>query len=153
MITLEMMMTDEKPNKHKDLPIAEQAGGIVIWADKVVLRLTKGGHLVFPKGHIEEGETPEQTAVREIQEECGLNTEVVSVAGAISFKKGHSVRRVTYYVMRVVGETDEIGERLGKDTFPVPVDWASHLLTFKNTRKLLKGVRTQVDRLVAGAER
>jgi 8-oxo-dGTP pyrophosphatase MutT (NUDIX family) len=148
------MATHEKPKKKsRNLSIAEQAGGIIIWGDKVVLRLTGAGHLVFPKGHIEPGETAEQTAIREIEEECGLITEIVGVAGAISFKKGHSMRRVTYYLMKVAGESDEIGEHLGIDTFPVPVSWAANLLTFKNTRKLLKGVSLQVERMVAAAAR
>jgi diadenosine hexaphosphate hydrolase (ATP-forming) len=146
------MSIHDKPKKSRDLPIAEQAGGIVIWGDKVVLRLTKAGHLVLPKGHIEAGETPEQTAIREIEEECGLRTETVGVAGAIAFKKGHSMRRVTFYVMKVTGETDEIDKHLGIDTFPVPVSWARNLLTFKNTRKLLKGVGPQVERMVTAAE-
>lgn len=33
----------------------------------------KGGHWEFPKGHVEPGETEEQTVVREISEETGLN--------------------------------------------------------------------------------
>lgn len=144
------MADDESTSKKStNLPIAEQAGGIIIWDDKVVLRLTKAKHLVFPKGHVEPGETLEQTAVREIQEECGLDTEPVSVAGAIAFKKGHSMRRVTYYLMRVTGETPELQDHLGKDTFPVPVDWADHLLTFKNTRKLLRGALPQIERMMA----
>ena len=146
------MAVHEKTKKSRDLPIAEQAGGIVVWGDKIVLRRTKAGHLVFPKGHIEAGETPEQTAIREIEEECGLVTEIVGVAGAIAFKKGHSMRRVTYYVLKVTAESGEIDQHLGIDTFPVPLDWASNLLTFKNTRKLLKGVSLKVERMVAGAD-
>jgi 8-oxo-dGTP pyrophosphatase MutT (NUDIX family) len=146
-----IMTSFDKRERRNGLPIAEQAGGIVVWGDKVVLRLTKAGHLVFPKGHIEAGETPEQTAVREIEEECGLITEAVGVAGAISFKKGHTMRRVTYYVMKVTGEAREIDEHVGADTFPVPLDWAHNLLTFKNSRKLLKGVKHQVERMLAAS--
>lgn len=38
------------------------------------------GHWDFPKGAVEKGETPEQTMVREVQEETGL-VNVVPVAG------------------------------------------------------------------------
>jgi len=132
-----------------ELPIVAQAGGIVIWDDKVVLRLTKKRHLVFPKGHIEPGETLEQAAVREVREECGLVTEPVELAGEILFTRAQSVLHVAYYLMRVTRESDDIHEHLGIDTFPVPVDWAQRLLTFKKTRKLLKGVSPQLERLVA----
>ena len=36
------------------------------------------GHWGFPKGHIEKGETPEQTATREFQEETGIkNVQII----------------------------------------------------------------------------
>lgn len=148
-----MPKNDQKRSKDAGLPIAEQAGGIIVWDDKIVLRLTKGGHLVFPKGHIEPGESPDQTAVREIQEETGLITEPVAVAGTIMFRKGHAIRRVTYYLVRVLREDKDYGHHVGIDTFPVPLRWAQHLLTFKNSRKLLKGVEPQLERMVMIAGR
>ena len=36
------------------------------------------GHYGFPKGHAELGETEEETAIREISEEVGLRTRIVS---------------------------------------------------------------------------
>ncbi len=36
----------------------------------------RGGHWGFPKGHIEAGETEEETAIREIREETGLEVEL-----------------------------------------------------------------------------
>ncbi|MFC1644343.1 NUDIX domain-containing protein [Candidatus Omnitrophota bacterium] len=52
------------------------AGGVVIKKEKGELRvlLVKDsyGHWTWAKGHIEEGEAPEEAAVREIWEETGL---------------------------------------------------------------------------------
>ena len=39
----------------------------------------------LPKGHIEEGETPEQAAVREVQEETGIQSEIAKELGVINF--------------------------------------------------------------------
>jgi len=39
---------------------------------KYVLAQAIGGHYGFPKGHVELGETEEETALREIREEVGL---------------------------------------------------------------------------------
>ena len=36
----------------------------------------RGGHWGFPKGHVEAGETEEETAIREIREETGLEVEL-----------------------------------------------------------------------------
>ena len=56
-----------------------QAGGIIVWRDRVVLRRTLLGEWVFPKGWIDPGESLEQTALREVREETGLETEIVEL--------------------------------------------------------------------------
>ena len=50
-------------------------------------RTDRRGRLLWslPKGHIEEGETPEDTAVREVAEETGIIGEVVAPLGIIDF--------------------------------------------------------------------
>ncbi len=53
------------------------SGGVIIKREesssfKVLLVEDRFGHWTWPKGHIEKGETPEDTAVREITEETGL---------------------------------------------------------------------------------
>jgi len=61
--------------------MAEQqfsAGGVVIRKNEekieVLLIKDRFGHWTWPKGHIEDGETPGQAAIREITEETGLRT-------------------------------------------------------------------------------
>ncbi|WP_189209031.1 MULTISPECIES: NUDIX hydrolase [Actinokineospora] len=67
------------------------AGGMVLDADRdrvaLIGRLDRRGRLLWslPKGHIEAGETPEQTAVREIAEETGIDGEVVRPLGTIDY--------------------------------------------------------------------
>jgi 8-oxo-dGTP pyrophosphatase MutT (NUDIX family) len=52
------------------------AGGVVVKkvddALRVLLIKDSYGHWTWPKGHAESGETPEETALREISEETGL---------------------------------------------------------------------------------
>jgi 8-oxo-dGTP pyrophosphatase MutT (NUDIX family) len=50
---------------------AETAGGAVLQDGKILI-IRKKGTYDLPKGHLEEGETPEQAAVREVEEECGI---------------------------------------------------------------------------------
>ena len=46
---------------------------IVFCQNKVLVLETKHNEFVFPKGHIEEGETSKDAAIRECQEESGVN--------------------------------------------------------------------------------
>lgn len=42
----------------------------------LLIRHVNGGHWAFPKGHVEKGETEEETALREIREETGLKVKL-----------------------------------------------------------------------------
>jgi 8-oxo-dGTP pyrophosphatase MutT (NUDIX family) len=48
------------------------AGGLVKHASGRYLFIEKKGKLDLPKGHIESGEEPEECALREVNEECGI---------------------------------------------------------------------------------
>jgi 8-oxo-dGTP pyrophosphatase MutT (NUDIX family) len=49
------------------------AGGLVLNAKKEILFIYKANKWDLPKGRIEKGETIEETAVREVEEECGIS--------------------------------------------------------------------------------
>ena len=51
--------------------MAPAAGGVVITEDKIV-SITRHNIPDLPKGHIEKGESPEQAALREVEEETGI---------------------------------------------------------------------------------
>jgi ADP-ribose pyrophosphatase YjhB (NUDIX family) len=75
----------------------------------------------LPKGHIEEGETPEVAAIREVAEETGITSEIAKSLGVIDFwfmaggKRIH--KTVHHFLFREVGgtlqaqvsEVDEVG--------------------------------------------
>ncbi len=44
---------------------------------KYILITNISGHVGFPKGHVEYGETEKQTALREVYEETGVHTEII----------------------------------------------------------------------------
>ncbi len=53
--------------------IVEAAGGIVRREDGKMLAIYRRGKWDLPKGKVEKGEFYKQTAIREVQEECGLS--------------------------------------------------------------------------------
>lgn len=54
----------------------------------LVLRRSDREEWVFPKGHIEEGEQPEDAAIREVLEETGLQIQIVASIGLTRYKFG-----------------------------------------------------------------
>lgn len=94
------------------------AGGIVYRRNKnndieILLIQDSKDRWTIPKGHIEEGETAQETAVREIGEEAGLSdVEVICWLGKIHFR----YRRLTtlvlmttqIYLVRAKGDTNNI---------------------------------------------
>ena len=91
------------------------AGGLVVdLAGEVprgalIGRTDRQGRLLWslPKGHIEEGETAEQAALREVEEETGIAGEIVAELGVIDFwfvAEGRRIHKtVRHYLMRRVG--------------------------------------------------
>ncbi len=82
------------------------SGGVVFLGKKVLLLRKINGDWVLPKGKIEAGETPNETAIREVFEETGIHAEIVAFLGetAYQFKNmwsNHEVidKNVHWYVM------------------------------------------------------
>lgn len=70
------VLYDEDPEKlfaiFKSCFTCVKAGGGAVIQNSDVLVIKRLGMIDLPKGHLEYGETIEQCAVREVEEECGL---------------------------------------------------------------------------------
>ncbi|MFN8284460.1 MAG: NUDIX domain-containing protein [Chitinophagales bacterium] len=78
----------------------EAAGGVVFNAKQEILLIHRRGFWDLPKGKEEEGETIEETAVREVEEETGLTN--VSIIKPIRFK--HLENEATYHSYELKGK-------------------------------------------------
>ena len=56
----------------------KSCGCIVLNNEQVLLVKHNKGHWDFPKGHVEEGETEKQTALREVKEETNIDVQIIS---------------------------------------------------------------------------
>ena len=89
----------------------EKSCGIVVFDEgKVLLIKHNGGHISFPKGHVEEGETDKETAFREVKEETGIEAEILSDKTFTNgYKPKEGVWKDVYYF---------VGKRIGGELKP-----------------------------------
>jgi 8-oxo-dGTP pyrophosphatase MutT (NUDIX family) len=85
----------------------DAAGGVVIQDSRVLVLLRPSrAEIRLPKGHIEEGETQQEAALREVTEESGYaNLEVVDGLGhqvvEFDYKGNHVIRNEYYFLMHL----------------------------------------------------
>ena len=90
----------------------EKSGGGVVFKREprnlqcLLIKHRKGGHWAFPKGHVEAGETEEQTAKREIWEETGVHVHMLEgFREMVSYKIGRDVKKdVVYFLCEIDGD-------------------------------------------------
>lgn len=103
----------------------------------------------FPKGMIDPGETPAETALKEAAEEAGLAGEICGPPlGRYRYSKSGQPRKVLVLLMRVeqaAAEWDEVAQR---DRRWVTAGEAAELIDRRRLRRL---VQRAVRRLEAGA--
>ena len=82
------------------------AGGVVFdEAGRVLLIRDRNGFWVFPKGHIDPGETPEEAEVREVLEEAGVRARVLAPLTTTRYRNDRGEEReIRWYLMRGDGE-------------------------------------------------
>ena len=103
----------------------------------------KAGHWDFPKGHIEQGETQVQTAVRELEEETGIK-DVAVVPGfkfEYSYEFGKNNNKKSKKVTFMIAKTRQTRTRLSHEHIGarwVPYKRALKMLTFDNAKKMLE---------------
>ena len=98
-----------KPRERASLCFVVEAGKILLIEKK---RGLGAGKVNGPGGRIEPGETPEEGAIRETQEEVGITPTGIEWAGELSFqfRDGYSLHVMVYRASGWTGELRETDE-------------------------------------------
>ncbi|HTW19614.1 MAG TPA: NUDIX hydrolase [Mycobacteriales bacterium] len=128
------------------------AGGLVVDGTTreancaLIGRLDRRGRLRWslPKGHVEEGETHEAAAVREVAEETGITGRVVAPLGTIDFwfvADGRRIHKTVHHFLLVAAG----GELSDADIEVEQVEWVplrevAERLAYDDERRLVERV-------------
>jgi len=130
---------------------AVSAGGVVLAEPRpdapvalVAHRSARGSlQWTLPKGAREEGETVEETALREVREECGLEAELIGPLDTIDYwfvwapERTRYHKFVHYFLMRsVAGDFAQRDHEMEDAAWFEPAE-ARRQMSFANERRLL----------------
>jgi 8-oxo-dGTP diphosphatase len=124
--------------KVRNLIIA--AGGILLREDGQVLLVHRPRYddWSLPKGKLDDGESPLETAIREVREETGFEVEAGELAGACGYMVGDQPKTVLYWLMTpraqfAIEDREEVSELAW-----LPIPEALQRLTYPLEREILE---------------
>lgn len=142
-----------QPNAARPGAAQPGAGGVVLSADgqRALLVQYSDQTWTFPKGHLEPGETPAQTAMREILEETGVQAAELDWLPPTEYVNARGQHRlIDWFLMQALSEEIQLEDTFQSGGF-YPVRQAASLLTFGADRQLLWQAEERWHRLQAHA--
>lgn len=123
----------------------EKSCGVVIYRKEkekieyLIIRQKNDSHWGFPKGHVEERETENETAIREVKEETGLDINLMDNFRVTDkyIIKGNTMKEVVFFLGKaeegeVTMQPEEISDYKWADE-----SLAKQLLTYESSKKVM----------------
>lgn len=136
----------EKYFRSKLYPKYEKTSGAVLYTEKdnerrYLLVKTKSGHIGFPKGHVEYGETEKENALREISEETGITAQLLD-----GFRMEYtfttlenSIKTGAFYLAYYNYKESQLQESEIDEEYLLPYEEALSKLNWEQDKEILKG--------------
>jgi 8-oxo-dGTP pyrophosphatase MutT (NUDIX family) len=119
-------------------------GGVVVRGEDVIVIVPRGRRRVLglPKGGADPGETPEQTAAREVREETGITASVRDLLGQVDYSYRRGGRRVDktvhfFLCMFEAGDTSDHDHEVD-DARWMPLREARRRLSYPGERAMIE---------------
>ena len=134
--------------------IIQQAGSAPFIFDKelkIMIITSKAfpDRWVLPKGHIEEGHSPRETAAREAFEEAGIRGGVSDIpVGAYNYHKFNRNYHVLIYMLEITEILDRWPEQTFRKRQLLPLEQALKVLSVANVREIVKAAAALSDKFV-----
>ncbi len=119
----------------------EKSCGIVVFnKDKVLIIKHNRGHYGLPKGHVEDGETEYETAIREVKEETNIDAQIIGDFRKVItyYPKENVIKDVVYFTgipttFNTKNQIEEVSEAVFLD-----LDMAINRITYDDERSVLQ---------------
>lgn len=141
----------QRPNRSPAHRTAYSAGGVIYRVverqiEVALIATDRGGRWGLPKGHVNRGETAEAAALREVQEETGLEGEIIRHLATIEYWFRAGAARVHKYVdlFLIRYERGDVRPQEAEvdDARWFPLDEAVRRVSFERERDVLVQVQT-----------
>lgn len=123
------------------LPVVESAGGLVCNRNHHILLMFKRGKWDMPKGRTEKGQPSDITAMREVQEETGLDITKLGIKGRLvstwhttSHQRVQYLKKTHWFLMQYDGSDDDTNPQIEEGI--IECRWV-HLSDLPQYRELL----------------
>ena len=125
----------------EDSHATDQQGQCNVSIDVALVGRSHSGIWALPKGTPRPGETIEQVAVREVQEETGLEVRLIAYIGSITYAFVHNQvryhKQVRHFLLEAVGGDIALHDQEYDLVQWFPLPEASRRLTYQNEVRIL----------------
>ncbi len=145
------IVSDDLPNLLNQFTsqykIIDAAGGLVTNSEGSLLLIRRNGFWDLPKGKVDKGETFEQAAVREVEEECGvthlqLGNLLTTTYHTYALNDNQYLKRSYWYSMAYSGDEElkpQQNEGITDAVWVKPVDLKLYLgLTYESIKEVFR---------------
>ena len=117
----------------------------------VIIKSTEG-YYGFPKGHIESGESEEETALREIREETGLNVNITSGFRIVDEhslpNKSNVMKRVIYFLAEFNNQIIKYQKEELLGAYLMSYNEAMNAIQFDSSKRILEKADIFIKHLI-----